>query len=80
MHGKKGSTLKPLLIGAVVVAACVGAAVYHFVVPKARTIDYGKTILTPNRLMDHCEKHIGAPRVEKVSIWGTSDRAEAQIN
>lgn len=48
------------------VGALLGGAAWYFIVPKAKKIDYRKTVLTPGRLLEHCEKHIGPRRVEKV--------------
>ena len=48
------------------VAAVGGAAFWYWIVPHARTIDYSRNLLTPERLKHHCEDHVGQPRVEEV--------------
>lgn len=55
-------------MGAVAVAAVVGLLVYslRMLVPKAKMVDSMRTMPTPAILKNHCEEHIGPPRVIRV--------------
>jgi hypothetical protein len=54
-------------VAALAVAALGGGAFWYFIVPRERQLDLRRNMLTPERLMSHCEDHIGPPRVEEVT-------------
>lgn len=50
------------------IAAVVGLVVYSLrtLVPKAKMVDSMRSMPTPSILKNHCEEHIGPPRVIRV--------------
>jgi hypothetical protein len=57
-------------IWAVAIVAVVGLLVYSLrtLVPKAKLVDTMRTMPTPSILKNHCEEHIGPPRVIRVRL------------